>query len=204
VSSALGGVTEGLMNEGDVEIPVNLGQASLYTIRYNVAALVHPKIYFQVNPDLDPQRGETPLYVLDQKIADAEAEVTRRLGARYVLPLAVDRTAFLALPTETQAAIREVTDMLAASKLLGFSHGANSPSDGEKYQGTMRDEVEKSIAMLLDRAQPPLTGLTPLDDDTDDARPAGPILANNGWDTGLGTGPTHPADVVDARLPWQY
>ena len=191
------------MTEGDVEIPPNLGQAFLYTIRYNVVALVHPKITFQQNPELDPQRGETPLYVLDQKITDAEAEVTRRLGARYVLPLAADRDAFLALDTSTQAAIREVTDMLAASKLLGFSHGANSPSDGEKYQGTMRDEVEKSIEMLLDKKQAPLLDLTPLDAAEDDARPAGVIMTSKGWDTGLGTGPTHPADVVACRLPWQ-
>lgn len=200
---SMGGLTEGLIGDNDI-IPMNLGEEFIFTIRYNVAALVHPKVYFQQDLAQDPKRGETPVYVLDQKIQDAEAEITRRLGARYVVPLALDRVAFLALPTTTQAALREVVDTLAAAKLLGLSHGANSPSDGERFHSTMREDVEKSIEMLLDKTQPPLAGLTPLDNSTDDARPAGVIHVAKGWDVGHGTGPVHPAEVVTSRLPWQY
>ncbi len=190
--------------DGGASVNLDLQKEFLYTIRFNVASLVHPKIFFQVDLTLDPQRGETPIYTLDQKIVDAEHEITRRLGARYKLPLAVDRDAFLLLPPATQCAIREVTDMMAAAKLLGLSHGANSPSDGEKFQGTTRSDVEKSLKMLLDMTEQPLEGLEPINTTTDDARPAGSILSNKGLDVGLGTGPCHPVDYVLARLPGPY
>ena len=76
-------------------------------------------------------QGCTNLLVSAGASADGSTERILRRALNVRATTDADRDAFLALDTSTQAAIREVTDMLAASKLLGFSHGANSPSDGK-------------------------------------------------------------------------
>lgn len=197
----------GLMTEGSVgnELPEHLSQSFRYTIRYNVAVRVGSKLRFQADTTLDPKKGETPLYLLDQCILDAEAAIDRALSARYKVPLATDYEEFTALDPITQSAIRSLVDALAASMLLAHSFGASGPVDGDEFTDRQLKMFDDGVESLLNRDQAPLKGLTPLDNETDDARPPTIILDNRGANTGMQgsimDGVTHPVDAVAGRLP---
>lgn len=197
---ALGGLTEGLLGNSG-ELPLNLQSASIMTIFYNVAVLIHPKVYVQPSTTLDPQKGELPLYRLQQAIRQAEARVSRKLGQRYVLPLAANRDAFLLLPDDTQVALGEVVDREAAAALLEERFGANAPTADTSFAVQLRNKYEKLLEELLDMNEPPLAGLTARHGAQDDALAAGVVHLVDGYDNGVSEGCPHPADIVRDRLP---
>jgi len=199
----LGVMTEGFLS--DEEIPLNLAKRFRYTIRYNVAVRVSSKLRFQVDATLDPSKGETPLYLLDQTIREAESALDRALSARYTVPLAADYDAFLLLAETTQDAIRPLVDAHAASALLAIEFGSHGPIKADEFQDTLRKYFDDGIEALLNRKQKPLAGLALLDAVTDDARPTSVLLDNRGANTGLQgetmDGVYHPVDTVAWRLP---
>jgi len=134
------------------------------------------KIYFADTDDDDNAVGPT---LLDEIIAEAEAQVETRLSVRYAIPFVhKSGSAFSTLSTNTQTVIKSLVRSESVRRLLDTDFGRGTAVEGAKYARQQYEVFEMQANRLVERREgtfgqflyPPLVdlALAPHNSEADD------------------------------------
>lgn len=125
--------------------------APIYTTVASVKVRLAGKVQFQRDPSA-PRDGELPDDLLEQLIADAEAEVEQDLRSRYAVPFQSIRTGrYSDLPDHTQRALRTAVDQKAVMNVLMTDFGRGTHVSAEGYMESLKEHYEAYVTKLMGR-----------------------------------------------------